>query len=80
MVPSIEPLVPRWAPVVQTRKGRTAKQMTAALHRETNDKFISTSPPMMKSRCLMGIRIPIVLVAIPARGTSKRPAHICAGP
>ena len=55
MVPSIEPLVPRWARVVQTRKSRTAKQMPADLHRETNDKFMSNSPPMMKSCCLMGM-------------------------
>jgi hypothetical protein len=40
MVPSIEPLVPRWALAVQTRKSRTAKQIPAHLHRETNDKFI----------------------------------------
>src|ERR1700694_31885 len=43
MVPSIEPLVPRWAPAVQTKKSRTAKQIPTALRRETNDKFISTS-------------------------------------
>src|SRR3981081_2975924 len=44
MVPSIEPLVPRWALAAQVRNSRIARQMPAALGRDTNGKVIVTPP------------------------------------
>jgi len=76
MVPSIEPLVPRWGAGSTNKKEQNSQANTCGSAQEkTNDKFISSSPLMMTSFCMMGIRIPIVLIALPAHSTSKRPAH-----